>query len=139
MLAVGAAFGVGEGLAVESGGEFLQGGGVGEKVAGELLDGELIKGEVGVDGVDDPIAIAPGVHAWAIFFVSITIGIASLVEPVPAPAFAKMRRGKQALDETVVGFRRFVVNKFADFLGRGGEPNEIITEPLDERVAIGAR
>ena len=58
---------------------------------------------------------------------------------MPAPAFAKMRRGKQALDKTVVGFRRFVVNKFADFLGRGGESNEIITEPLDERVAIGAR
>ena len=139
MLAVGAAFGVGEGLTVESGGEFLQGGGVGEKVAGELLDCELIKGGVGIDGVDDPIAIAPGIHAWAIFFVSITIGIASLVEPVPAPAFAKMRRGKQALDETVVGFRRFVVNKFTNFLRCRGESNEIITEPLDERVAIGAR
>ena len=45
--------------AVESGGDFLGKGGLGQEVAGELLDGELIVGLVGVERVDDPVAIGP--------------------------------------------------------------------------------
>ena len=91
MLAVRAAFGVGKSLAIESGGEFLKGGGVRKKVAGQLFDGKLIKGQVGVDRVDDPITITPGIHSWSVFFVSIAIGVACLVKPVPSPAFTEMR------------------------------------------------
>ena len=88
-----AAFGVGEGLPVERSGQPLQAGGVGQEIAGELFDGELVKWQVGIDGVDHPIAVAPGVHARAILFIAVTVRIAGFVQPMTAPAFTKVRRG----------------------------------------------
>ena len=53
-----AAFGIDTVIAVEAGGDDLFSRGIWEHVASELLDGELVKGFVGVKGIDHPVAPA---------------------------------------------------------------------------------
>ena len=69
----------------------------GDQVAGNLLDDELVVGQVAVQGGDDPVAI--GVHlARLVFLVAVGVGVARGVEPDPAPALAVVRRIQQPLD-----------------------------------------
>ena len=84
---------------VEGGGEFLVAGGTGEEVAGELLDDELIDGEVVVEGFDDPIAVGPGI-GFDIGLVAEGIGVAGDIEPRRGHAFAEAGRGEQAIDDS---------------------------------------
>ncbi len=100
LFAVRAAFLVDEGVAVEGGGDPLRLGGVGKQIARELFDRELIEGEVVVEGLDDPVAERPHVTV-AVDGVSVGVGVAGLVEPVPAPALAVVRGRQQAVDESL--------------------------------------
>jgi hypothetical protein len=74
-------------IALHAGGDFLFGGGVGEEVAGELFGDELMEGFVGIEGVDDVFAVFPDL-AGLVAGAAVGVGIADLVEPVAAPAFA---------------------------------------------------
>ena len=78
---------------MEAGGDLLLEGGVGKQVAGELLDRELVERHVGVEGIDDPIAVAPGEGPAGVFFVAVAVGVARGIEPVAAPALPVVRRG----------------------------------------------
>ena len=76
-------------VSVEAGRDFLLERGVGQQVAGELLDGELIERFVVVKRPDHPVA--PRVHlAVAVHLVSVGVGVARGVEPVGGHAFAVM-------------------------------------------------
>ncbi len=134
---VRAALGVGERLAVEGGGELLRFGGIRQQIAGELFDGKLVKRQIRVDRLNDPIAIAPRVEARAVFFITVAVGIARLVQPMSPPAFAKVRRGQKAIDQFAVSVRRLVVHKIIYFQRCGRQAEQIIIEPLDERRPIG--
>jgi hypothetical protein len=80
---------------VEAGGDFLLERGVGQEIAGELLDGELVEGFVLVEGADHPVA--PRVQlAVAVHLVAVGVGVARGIEPVGGHAFAVMRRRKQS-------------------------------------------
>ena len=72
---------------------------IGKEITGELLDGELIERLIAVDGIDDPVAVAPGMGADAVLFVAITIGVTGEVEPMSAPAFSEMGRGEEFVYE----------------------------------------
>lgn len=61
---------------------------VGEEVARELFAEELVDWLVGVEGVDDVVAVTPGVAVGDVFVESVGIGVADHVEPVSSPAFA---------------------------------------------------
>ena len=74
--------------------------GVGQQVAGDLLDGESIEGHIAVEGVDDPIAIAPHV-AMVVDVVAVGVGVAGQVEPVRAPC-ARRSGAKPAADRRAV-------------------------------------
>ena len=56
-----AAFGVGAMIAIEAGGDVLLERGIGQQIAGQLLDRELIERQVAVVGLDHPIAPPPHV------------------------------------------------------------------------------
>ena len=77
----------------------------GQQVAGDLLDDELVVGQVAVERVDDPVAIEPDA-ARLVLLEAVGVGVAGGVEPVPAPALAVVRRGEQPLDQLLVGVRR---------------------------------
>ena len=83
----------------ESGGDY----GVGvvgrDHVAGDLSPNKLVVGEVGIDRLDHPVAIPPGVGPELIAFEAVGVGVVGDVEPVAGPAFAVVGRGEQAVDE----------------------------------------
>ena len=74
----------------------------GQQVAGDLLDDELVVGQVAVEGADDPVAIEPDL-ARLVLLVAVGIGITRGIEPEPSPALAVMRRVEQPVDELGVG------------------------------------
>ena len=70
----------------------------GQQVAGDLLDDELVVGQVAVEGVDDPVAVEPDL-ARLVLLVAVGVGVAGRVEPEPAPALAVVGRGEQPVDQ----------------------------------------
>ena len=72
---VDAAFFVQHRVAVEAGGDEVVWRGAGEEVAGELLDAELVVGQVGVEGLHDPIAVRPD-RARAVLLEAVGVGVA---------------------------------------------------------------
>ena len=89
---IGAAFGICQCLTMESRRQLLISRGLRQKVAGKLLDGELIKRKIPIDGINDPVAPAPGVGAGTVFLVPVRIRIPSHVEPVSTPPLSEMWR-----------------------------------------------
>ena len=69
--------------------------GVGQQVAGELLDRELVERHVAVEGVDHPVAPPPHV-ALAVGLVAVGVGIAGRVEPAGRHPLAVARRSAAA-------------------------------------------
>ena len=115
-----------------------------EAVGGELFDDELVVGFVAVEGIDDVVAVSPGVgvaQVFAAFGVALGVGVAGDIEPVAAPAFTVGRGGKQAVDEGGVGGVGITerIGFEGDDLGFGGwEAGEVEGEAADQRAAIGS-
>ena len=105
-------------VAEEAGGEFLLEGGIGNEVAGDLPDGEVIVGEVFVEGLDDPVA--PGPHGpLVVALEAIGVGVASSFEPGPCHSFAEGGVGEEAVDEIWPGVWGGVGEELVDLLKRG--------------------
>ena len=117
----GAALVGGHVAAVEAGGDFLVEGGVGEEVAGELFDGELVEGLVAVEGVDDPVAVGPH-FAEVVEVEAVGIGVAGGVEPVAGAVLAPGGGFEEAVDVALVGVGRWSSTKAWTMLGVGGRP-----------------
>ena len=132
LFGVGAAFAIGEGVAIEAGGDQGVEIAIGQQVAGELLDGELVEGEVAIERVDHPVAIAPGPGARAIFFVAVAIGVARQVEPVARPLLAVVRRIEQAVHQAFIGVGAVVVEELADLFGGGGKAGKIEADAAEQ-------
>ena len=84
--------------ALEAGGDALLFGGVGEQVAGELLECELVEGLIAVEGLHDPVAVRPHL-AIGVEVQAVRVGVAGGVEPVAGAVFAVGRQGHQLIDE----------------------------------------
>ncbi len=95
-LGIGAGLDVAGSAAVQAGGDFLILRGPGQEVAGDLFDGEAVEGHVGVEGLDDPVAVGPEVTE-VVALEAVRVGVAGGVEPGPGPAFAVVRRAEQAV------------------------------------------
>ena len=61
----------------------------GQQIARNLLDDELIVGQVPVEGVNHPIAIAPGEGKGGVARPSGGFAVAGNIEPMASPAFAE--------------------------------------------------
>ena len=133
---INAAFFVEHRVAMKARGDEVVGRGARKEVAGKLLDAELVVGEVGVKRLHDPVAVGPDL-ARAVLLETVRVGIAGEVEPAPCPAFAIAGRSQQAVDELLVGVRRFIVYVRVGFLGRGRDASEVEGDAAHEHVAIG--
>ncbi len=111
-------------VAVKARGDPIGNGGTGQHVAGELLDRELVERHPRVDRRNHPVAIRPD-RTHAVFFVSVRVGVAGQIQPVPGPAFAVVRRGQQPIDEPLVGVGRPIVDERVGLFGRRREADEI--------------
>ncbi len=122
--------------AVESGGDELFLGGVGVEVTGNLVDGELVVGEVGVEGVDDPVAIG-GVVAEVVVVVSVGVCDADEVEPVFGHVLAVGGGVEESVDEFVVRVFGAVVEEVGNLLAGGWESGEVEGESSNEGAFVG--
>ena len=136
LLVHGSPLGVGERVAVEGGGDPVVARGAGQKIAGELADRELVKRQIGVTGLDHPVAIGPdlprriGGEAGA-------IGIAGQIEPLPGLMFAGAFIHQQPLDEPLHCLGARVCHKPINLLRGQRQTGEINRQPAGECGPIG--
>ena len=123
-------------IAEKAASEFLFKGGVGEKVAGDLPDREVIVWDVLVEGFDDPIS--PGPHrAFVVSLEAIGVGVAGGFEPRPGHAFAVGRIGKVMFDKDGPGFLGGIGGELFDFFERGRKSAEVEGKTSHEGAGIG--
>ena len=91
-----------------------------ELIGRDLLDEELVVTEVGVERGDHVIAVGVGVGVAAILREDVTlgVGVAGDVEPVPAPTLAIPWRSQQTIDQPVECVGAVVRLERVDLLGR---------------------
>ena len=74
-----------------------------QDVAGDLLPDELVVGQVAVERLDHPVAVAPGVVADVVPLEALALAEPDDIQPVARPALAVMGRGEQPIDQLLVG------------------------------------
>ena len=85
-------------IPIETCGQLLFLGGVGEEITCHLPGDKCVEWQVSVIGTDDPVA--PGAHvAVLIIQIPVAVGEAGDIEPVGGHAFAVMCRGEVAVDQ----------------------------------------
>ena len=97
----------------------------GELVPGNLFDQEAVERLIAIERFDDIIAKAPGFGKMTIVFESLGFGKSRQVKPVLRPAFAVMRAVEQPIDHALEGIGRRFVLKCRNFIGRGGQTEEV--------------
>ena len=98
LLSIDATFLIDLSIAVESSRHLLADCGVGQQIARELLDRELIEAHVRVECFDDPIPILPD-RPRSVDRVPVAVGVPRLIKPPSAPSLAVMRAAEQAIDQ----------------------------------------
>ena len=111
--------------------------GLGQQVAGELLDRELVVGQVAVEGVDHPVAVPPDVGAQRVGAVARAVGVAGQVEPHAGPAFAEGGIFQEAIDRSLVGAWGLVVEKLPQLFGRGRQAAQVEAHPTQQGMRVG--
>ena len=129
-------------VAEKTGGDDLILGGLGQEVAGDLFDEELIVGLIPIQGVNDPVAPGP-LFAREIFFEAVAVGVAGGVEPDAGPFLAVALACEELSDEGFDGWRETFHGggggEGSDVGGRGWEAGEVEEEAAAERGGIGGR
>ena len=109
-----------------------------QQVAGELLRDEAVERQVAVEGIDDVVAVAPGVREDQPAQGD-ALGEAGHVEPVPAPALAERRRGEQPVHDFRVRGGRRVGGERGDGLGRRRQAGQVEVDAPQQRLRGGVR
>ena len=84
----------------------------------DLLDQELVVGQVLIERADHVVPVGVGERIAPLLgkYITLGIGVAGYIQPVPSPAFAVVRRGQQAIDDFREGIGGAVGLKRGDFL-----------------------
>ena len=137
LLRVHAALGIGERVAVKPGGRLLLHGGVRQQVAGQLFHHELVVGKVAVVGVDDPLAVAPGMGPHVVLLETVAVGVAGQVQPVAGPALPEVGRRQHPVDQPLVGVGTPVGKEALPLSRRGRQAHEIQVESSNQSGPAG--
>ena len=125
-------------VAQEPGRHALGFGGLGQQVAGDLLDQEAVVGQVPVERVDHPVPVGPD-EAGLVLLEPVRIGVAGRIQPVPTPAFAVMRRSQQSGHRSIPCIRGFVGEEPIHLGRRRRESGEIEVESAQQGDAVRLR
>ena len=105
---------------------------IGQFVAGQLLDHELVVGLVVIQRPDHIIAIPPGVRLVAVAFEGVRVGITNEIEPVTGPLLTVVRTGEQPIDHLLPGGSRVVGEEVIDFLLGRRQAGDAVGRPADQ-------
>ena len=108
-----------------------------EEVAGEVRPQEGVDGHVAVEGLDHPVAVAPGVAMGDVLVEAVGVGVADDVEPVPGLVLAVARRGEEAVDHPLPGAGGVVGEEGVDLVGGGGQAGEPDRRAAQQRRPVG--
>ncbi len=113
----------------------------GQAVGGNLLDDELVVGQIVVERANDVIAVSIGIGIAPLFLenISLGVGIACDVEPISGPSLAVVRRIQQSFHDPGKGLRRLIGQKVANFVGGRRQANQIEGRPANQRPFIRGR
>ena len=117
--------------AVVAGGDLLAVTRLGDEVARDVLDHEAVVGKVLVEGVDDVFTIGGDFHE-VVTVVADGVGEADEVQPVDGHTFTEALVLEQAVDETLVGLGRRVVEKELGLFRIGGHPDQVEEQPAQK-------
>ena len=92
---------------------------------------------VGIEGADDPVAVAPSVGHHLIFVLPVGVGVAGDIEPPTTPAFTVAGGIEEAVDHLGEGIWGVIFEKLGDFRGSGWEASEIVGRSSNEGSSIG--
>ena len=95
-----------------------------QRVAGKLFEHEAGKRRIAIEGIDDVVAIGPGIHSRHVGFIAFALAEADHVEPVPAPPLAIVGRGQQPVDQLLVGRGAGSFTNCSTSSGEGGKPSK---------------
>ncbi len=106
-----------------------------QDVSGELPCGEPMVGHVGIQGVSDPVAVAPRVGSQLVPLKTLAFTVADDVEPVSGPVFAEVRVRQQSVDQLAgcVGSR--VGDEAVDGVGVGEQAEQVDGESACQHAA----
>ncbi len=135
LLGDAAALARGDIAAIESRGNELLAGRVGEQIARELPAGEFVKRQVRIKRLHDPVAVGPH-GALVVEMKSVGVGIAGKVEPVTGHVLTVSRAGQETVDESLVGRRRSVLQESLDLRRRRRQAGQIERNAANERLPI---
>ena len=101
-------------------------GDVGPKfVTGDLFADEAVVRFVGIEAVDDVIAVAPCVGPGLIRLKTLAFGETRYIQPVAAPALAITRRGEQPIDQALPSLGGLVGYKCVHFFESWRQPGQV--------------
>ena len=138
LVRIGAALVIGHVVAHEASGHALTDGRIGQEIARQLLDGELIEGLVGIEGIDHPVPPQPH-EPDAIKVVSARVGVARQIKPVLTDSLSIMLRIHQTIDEALISIRTLVSEEGVDFLHSGRQTGEVEGDTALQANRVGFR
>ena len=124
--------------AIEACGHKLITSGIGKKVASHLPDGELIKREILIEGLHDPVAEGPHL-TLVIQMQTMRVGIPGHIQPVLGHFFTVTGRCQISVDHSFIGTGCGIAEVFVDFLNGGWQPGDRKRDTANQGFAIGFR
>ena len=110
-------------------------------ITGQLPAHKRVERQIVIEAADNEIAIMVRRGAVRVAFLSIAIGVANHVQPMPRPAFSVMRAGQQFIDQRLRRGSRVVrefLDKRIDLFRRWRQPREIEIDPAHQLARVGA-
>ena len=118
LLVVGSSLVVGLGIPVKGRGNVLVLRWVGQKIACQLINGELVEGHIFIERTDHIIPVRPD-STGHIIGISCGVCIAGKIEPHSCPVFSVSGTGEQIIHHLLISLRRRVLNKCIHFCRSG--------------------
>ena len=106
--------------------------GIGQQVAGELLDDEPVERLVAVEGPDDPVAVGPDL-AVVVQVQAVGVAVPGGVEPEPRHVLAVSGRIEQPVDDLLVGPRGPIGEEGVDLLEGRRQAGQVERDAADQR------
>ena len=122
-------------IATKAGGKFLFQSGIRKHIAGQLPKSKLIEREVCVEGSNNPIAPRPH-GSFVVPLVTVGVGVASCVEPIPCHAFSECTRLQKASNHFFVCSRSRICNKVIHFVYGRRKSRQVESHPPDQGPTI---
>lgn len=105
-------------------------------VPGDLLAHKLIVRKVVVKGLDDPVAVAPGIGTGFVMLEAIGLREPGKVEPLACPMFPISWGGEKTVDKPVVSIWTIVTQEILDFPCAWWEAGEAEGKATEKCTAV---